>query len=223
MPAIHDAAQLRARSFVETLTRGLLAETARKRQGTGRSEGARAPAALGQPRRVLAAVSAPIGPLTPLGYKTAVRALPPVLASLDPMDPRRRAADMIDMAVRDPDLVDRDAGLLDSGEDLRNVPARIDHDSMHGRGVPQQGAVLLKGGDRHDQGASLCWFLGGLLRFICHAATMLIFCAAPSGFRAGAGLRWQVRVSLCGQATRRFGCPAMAGPAISNGSGRPTP
>lgn len=117
MPAIHDAAQLRARSFVETLTRGLLAETARKRQGTGRSEGARAPAALGQPRRVLAAVSAPIGPLTPLGYKTAVRALPPVLASLDPMDPRRRAADMIADAAERIDSVGSGGG---EGGDIKD-------------------------------------------------------------------------------------------------------
>ena len=48
----------------------------------------------------------------------------------------RRTADVIDMAVGDPYLVDRDAGLFDPGQDVRNVAARVDHNPMHGRGIP---------------------------------------------------------------------------------------
>src|SRR5437016_13846875 len=38
----------------------------------------------------------------------------------------RGAADMVDMAVGEPDLLDRDAGLLDRLQNLGNVPAGVD-------------------------------------------------------------------------------------------------
>ncbi|MEH6834821.1 hypothetical protein [Falsihalocynthiibacter arcticus] len=113
-----------ARLVVESLNLRLLADVARKRQGRGSGEGARAPLGFAQPRRRLEVITAaswvpaPIStttdglaptdsarkraallglvrvsnPVTPLGYTTARRALPPLLAGLDPEDPRRRAA-----------------------------------------------------------------------------------------------------------------------------------
>lgn len=130
MPATHDPVTLRARSFVETLTRRLLAETARTRQGGGRAEGARAPAALAQPRRVLVEIAPTrreADPSTPLGYRTAIRALPPALAALDLHDPRRQAAGMIaDAAERigsvgggDPAGGDTKGGVSDGGATTR--------------------------------------------------------------------------------------------------------
>ena len=94
-----------------------------------------------------------------------------------------RAADVVDMAMRDPDLIDGHLGLLDRRQNIRNVAAGIDHHGAFGRLAPQQRAVLLERGDRHDQSAGLRGLLGGCLGFFCHAATMLIFRAAPSGFR----------------------------------------
>ena len=79
----------RARSVVESLSRRLLSVVAARRQGIGSGEGARAPLALGQPRRSLSAITeakaGPAGPVeaavTPLGYKTARAALPPMRSS----------------------------------------------------------------------------------------------------------------------------------------------
>ena len=96
----HNPDQGRARALVETLNRRLITEAARRRQGPGRAEGARAPLGLAQPRRVLVEITGRDRQgrphqVTPLGYKTAVRALPPVLAGLEASDPRRHAADML--------------------------------------------------------------------------------------------------------------------------------
>ena len=65
------------------------------------------------------------------------------------------AADMVDMAVGQPDLLDRDAGLLDRRQDLRHVAAGVDHDGLLGRLVPDDGAVLLEQRHRNDDRAGL--------------------------------------------------------------------
>ena len=65
------------------------------------------------------------------------------------------AADMVDMAMGQPDLLDRDAGLLDRRQDLGNVPAGVDHHGLLGRLVPDDGAVLLEQRHRNDNRAGL--------------------------------------------------------------------
>ncbi len=115
MPPINDPDQARARAVVERLNIRLISAAGGRRQGHDRAEGARLPAALGQPRRRLEVLTEPgrdgrPRPVTPLGYKTATRLLPPVLAGLDRADPRRRAADMI------ADAAERVSGA--SGSDL---------------------------------------------------------------------------------------------------------
>lgn len=97
---LRDPHHARAAALVDSLNLRLLAHAAGRRQAHGRGEGARAPAGLAQPRRRLDVLTEP-GPgakpvrVTPLGYQTATRALPPVLASLPASDARRRAADVI--------------------------------------------------------------------------------------------------------------------------------
>lgn len=163
MLAIHDPATTRARSFVEALTRRLVGEVARRRQGTGRSDGARAPAALGQPQRMLVEIPATrrdSDPATPLGYKTAIRALPPVLAALRPDDPRRRAADMIADAAERIGSVGGGAageggavsgGPSDGGATTRVKWAarlRLAEAAANGWPLDRRFGVLAKGGDR---------------------------------------------------------------------------
>ena len=76
----------------------------------------------------------------------------------------RGAADMVDMAVGEPDLLDRDGGLLDRLQNLGNVPAGVDHHSLLGRLVPDDGAVLLEQRHRNDHRAGFRLGLG----FIIH-------------------------------------------------------
>src|SRR6185312_14200447 len=52
-----------------------------------------------------------------------------------------RAADMVDMAMGQPDLLDSDTGPLDRLEDLRHVAAGVDHHCLLARLVPEDGAV----------------------------------------------------------------------------------
>jgi hypothetical protein len=85
------------------------------------------------------------------------------------------AADMVDMAVGEPDLLDRDAGLLDRLKDLGNVPAGVDHHRLLGRLVPDDGAVLLEQRHRHDHRAGLGLGIG----LLCHACRLPIFGVPP--------------------------------------------
>ena len=78
------------------------------------------------------------------------------------------AADMVDMAVGEPDLLDRDAGLLDRLQNLGNVPAGVDHHGLLGRLVPDDGAVLLEQRHRHDHRAGLGLGVGLGLGFVIH-------------------------------------------------------
>jgi hypothetical protein len=75
------------------------------------------------------------------------------------------AADMVDMAVRQPDLFDGHAGLLDRFQNLGHVPAGVDHHGLLGRLVPDDGAVLLEQRYRHDHRAGFRLGLG----FVIHA------------------------------------------------------
>jgi hypothetical protein len=62
------------------------------------------------------------------------------------------ARHVIDVAVGQPDLVDRDLGLSDRTFDLRQVASRInDHATLRSL-APQKGAVLLKRRDRNNEG-----------------------------------------------------------------------
>jgi len=67
----------------------------------------------------------------------------------------RRAARVIDVAVREPDLFNRDAGLADRLADPRQVAARVDDHRAFGGVAPEQRAVLCKGRDGHNGGAGL--------------------------------------------------------------------
>ena len=78
------------------------------------------------------------------------------------------ATDMVDMAVGEPDLLDRDAGLLDRLQNFGNVPAGVDHHGLLGRLVPDDGAVLLEQRHRHDHRAGFGLVLGLGLGFVIH-------------------------------------------------------
>ena len=60
---------------------------------------------------------------------------------------------VIDMAMRQQDLLDRHARLFDRRHDPRQVAARIDHRRLHRRGAPEERAVLLDRRDGHDRSA----------------------------------------------------------------------
>jgi hypothetical protein len=66
-----------------------------------------------------------------------------------------RAAGMVDMAVREPDFLDRDLALIDGAPDLYEIAARIDDDGALRLRAPQQRAVLLERRDRDDDGAEV--------------------------------------------------------------------
>ena len=54
------------------------------------------------------------------------------------------AADVVDMAMGQPDLLDRDAGLLDRCLNFGDVAAGVDHHGFLAGLVPDQGAILLE-------------------------------------------------------------------------------
>ncbi len=87
-----------------------------------------------------------------------------------------RTARVIEMAVRQPDLLDRDAGLRNRLKNIVHVAARIDDDGALGRLAPDQCAVLLERGDGNDDGPRL-WrggLAGRVLGIVCH-----IVCHGP--------------------------------------------
>ncbi|MFC6640832.1 MULTISPECIES: hypothetical protein [Sulfitobacter] len=87
-----------AARYLGTVNAGLIAAACARRQGY-RDNGARAPLGLGADPVRLGVVKDFRGPQTPLGYKTARRALPrnlaPILGDLALTDPRRVAADLV--------------------------------------------------------------------------------------------------------------------------------
>jgi hypothetical protein len=97
-PIVDPIAGAAAR-YLGTVNAGLIAAACARRQGH-RDNGARAPLGLGAGPVVLGLVSDRPGTTqTPLGYKTARRALPrnlaPILGDLALTDPRRVAADLV--------------------------------------------------------------------------------------------------------------------------------
>ena len=90
-----------------------------------------------------------------------------------------RAADMVDMAVGQPDLLDGDAGLLDRLEDLRHVAAGVDHHGLLAGLVPDDGAVLLeqRHGDDDRAGLRLARIRLGVI-LLGHGAHNADFCCA---------------------------------------------
>jgi hypothetical protein len=60
---------------------------------------------------------------------------------------------MVDMTVREHDLLDFDPVRLDGIHDPHEVASGVDHGAPLGGLVPEQGAILLKDGDRDDGGA----------------------------------------------------------------------
>ncbi len=62
---------------------------------------------------------------------------------------------MINMTMRDPDLFEIDAVLLDDLQNGRHVATRIDHHTFHRLVVEQNGAILLEWCHRNDTGLQL--------------------------------------------------------------------
>ena len=58
-----------------------------------------------------------------------------------------------EVAVGDPDLLERQALVLQRLQQARDLAARIDHRGLHRLGAPDDGAVLLQRGDGCDDGA----------------------------------------------------------------------
>ena len=81
------------------------------------------------------------------------------------------AADMVDVAVGQPDFLDADIGLLDCRLNLRNIAAGVDHHGLLGSFAPDQGAVLLKQRHRDDDSTGFCFGFG----FLGHVSTMPVF------------------------------------------------
>ncbi len=91
----------RAASYMARVNMEIVKAAAARRQGHDQDNGARLPAALaGAPVRLEVIKGQGTNQrVTPLGYKTAKRALPPILARLAPSDPRLAAATMLADAV----------------------------------------------------------------------------------------------------------------------------
>jgi hypothetical protein len=64
---------------------------------------------------------------------------------------------VVDVSVREQDLLDVDALLPNRRLDPIEVAAGVDHGPDFGGVVPDQGAVLLEGRDRDDPGAGRSW------------------------------------------------------------------
>ena len=80
-----------------------------------------------------------------------------VLVRADHRDPQRLAqlvgaAGMVDMAVGNPDLLQRDAVFADDLQDHLDVTAGVDDDALLAVHIEENRAVLLEGGDGDDPG-----------------------------------------------------------------------
>lgn len=128
----YDVKQGRATKYLGRVNLAIIGATAERRQGydTGQRApgGAQAPVALGAAPVVLSEIMEPVlggkaERVTPLGYKTEVRAQPRILAKLAKADPRLQAATMLMDAVerigsvKGADLggTDSKAGVSDGG------------------------------------------------------------------------------------------------------------
>lgn len=87
----------RAAAYLEKVNLAVIRHAMARRTAKDRGQGARPLPSLAGGAVALEVITEPrpggkVAPITPLGYKTAVRRLPPVLAGLGRDDPRRRAA-----------------------------------------------------------------------------------------------------------------------------------
>src|ERR1700730_4337185 len=121
------------------------------------------------------------------------------------------AADMIDMAVGQPDLLHSDVRLLDRGLNFRNVAAGVDHHGFPGGLAPDQGAVLLEQRHRDDDGAGFGLGFG----FLGHVSTLPVFYAPPRARlkhfdrdRIGRGTRLGLGSAISGAFSRH--CSALS-------------
>jgi hypothetical protein len=177
----YDVDQGRAAKYLGQVNLAIIAAAAGRRQGHDDRPhapgGARPPAALGQSRVALdvieeAGADGRPEPITPLGYKTARRALPRVLSDLSEVDPRRRAANQLADtmerigSVKGSDLAGTDSkgGISDGGATTRVKHAerlliiemlanRWPH-RRRGRAMPAAERILMlvqrNGGKRQD-------------------------------------------------------------------------
>ncbi|WP_417723968.1 hypothetical protein [Salipiger sp.] len=126
--------RVKARDLVGRLNRLVMATAAERRQGIGSGNGARGLPGLGAGRVELHSLTkwTPDGdaPVTALGYKTAVRALPPALSALDAKDPRRLAAAYIADAFERVDSIkgmDLGGGDIKGGLSDGGATSRVKH------------------------------------------------------------------------------------------------
>ena len=82
-----------------------------------------------------------------------VRLVRPLDGDAEPLLQLGGAAGMVDMAMRQQDLLDLDALRVDRGLDPIQITSGIDHSADLGGVVPNQGTILLERGDRDDRGA----------------------------------------------------------------------
>src|SRR6187549_126037 len=106
---------------------------------------------------------------------------------------------MVDMPMRQPDLLDRDAGLFDRSLDLVDVPAGVDHHGLLRGLVPDDGAVLFEQRHRNDDRAGLrgrlilVLVLVLVLIFLGHGGRLPIFGVSPRkrfAHKAANGCNW---------------------------------
>lgn len=151
----------RARRYIEAKTRQILAEAGGRRMRRDHGVGARAPASLAAAPLRLVTLTQPrpggrVEPVTPPGYRTAVRALPPLLAGLSAQDPRRLAAAAFEAsaaqigAVRGVSLegADTSGGISDGGVTTRIKHAarlRLIEAMVNGWGVDRAHGVVQRG------------------------------------------------------------------------------
>jgi hypothetical protein len=86
------------------------------------------------------------------GIRPLDRHLPSGLRLQRHLQPRR-AAGVVEVAMRQHDAFHGDAGLLDGVEDAVDVPTGVDDHGNLGRLIPQDGAILLEWRHRNDGAA----------------------------------------------------------------------
>jgi len=169
----------------------IIAAAAARRQGHGRGEGARAPAALGQARRDLGTVPDRDrgGAMTPAGYRTATARLPRLLADLAEGDPRRQVAAMLADAVERIGAVaaspqggrDHSGGVSDGGattrvkhaERLRRIRAAVNGWPLRSLpGAPEPAPRIVLGNPRRLAGRKEIRAFPPLIAVVCDGRSL---------------------------------------------------
>ena len=134
------------------------------------------------------------------GWKSEHRALlgqavnPELIARMRANDGQRqplcklaRAARMVDVRVREPDLFEREAQPCNGGQQGVQVAARVHHGGLVCGVTPDNGAVLLEGGDGDGEVAE---HVSGVERW---SSLRILACALPGSRRRARG--WQRRAA----------------------------